>query len=72
MDTHTKVQYIKYSYKWRSTQHKLFQIDYAGSDNPSCPFCGDLKEDDDHPFQCIYPLMHDAQMELISLVKKKT
>ena len=70
MDIQSKVQYIKYSHKWRPTQHKLSQIDNTGSENSICPFCGEPKEDDDHPYQCPYPLMRDAQMETIALIKK--
>ena len=52
-----KVHYIKLSHKWRSTHHKLFQTSNGESQPPSCPLCGADKEDDDHPFQCINPIM---------------
>ena len=54
METHTK---------------KLHQIDYEGNDNPPCPFCGYTPEDNNHPFQCKYPMMRDAQIETINNIK---
>ena len=47
--TPTKVQYVKFSHKWRPR--------FEGSNTPICPFCGKTGEDNNYPFQCSYSLM---------------
>ena len=69
LNTSQRVQFIKLSHKWRPTHYKLYQATNGDTQSPSCPLCGEEKEDDDHPYQCSNPIMRDAQMDEIRKTK---